>query len=91
MWAVAYLLGAGVAIGPDAVLSPFMQAPAPANLPAFPLLAALPDSSTPFAWALPILGAFRLKFKDILPYTFIGWAWMFIVMTVSLFLFPKLF
>lgn len=56
MWSVAYLLGAGIAIGPDAVLSPFMQAPAPANLPAFPLLAALPDSATPSAWALPILG-----------------------------------
>jgi short-chain fatty acids transporter len=35
-------------------------------------------------WALPILGAFKLKFKDILPYTFMGFLWMFIVMSISL-------
>lgn len=38
-------------------------------------------------WALPILGAFQLKFKDILPYTFMGFLWMFIVMSVSLLVF----
>ena len=42
-------------------------------------------------WALPILGAFKIKFKDILPYTFMGWSWMFIVMTISFFVLPKIF
>lgn len=42
-------------------------------------------------WALPILGAFRLKFKDILPYMFICCIWMFIVMTTSFFILPKIF
>jgi len=42
-------------------------------------------------WALPILGAFRLKFKDILPYTFIGWLWMFIIMSLSFFVLPQIF
>ncbi len=42
-------------------------------------------------WALPIQGAFRLKFKDILPYTFIGWLWMFIVMSLSFFILPQIF
>lgn len=42
-------------------------------------------------WALPILGAFKIKFKDILPYTFIGWAWMFVVMSLSFFILPQIF
>lgn len=56
LWSVSYALGAGIAIGPGVVLSPFVMAPAPTNLPSFPLLAALPDQSSAIAWALPVLG-----------------------------------
>ncbi len=56
MWAIAYALGAGVAIGPGVVLSPFLQTPAPTALPPFPLLAALPQQASPIAWALPVVG-----------------------------------
>jgi len=41
-------------------------------------------------WALPVLGGFQIKFKDILPYTFIGWVWMFIVMSFSFLVLPKI-
>ena len=56
MWAIGYALGAGITVGPDVVLSPFVQAPAPTSLPTFPLLAALPDQSGPLAFALPVIG-----------------------------------
>lgn len=56
MWAIGYALGAGITVGPDVVLSPFIQAPAPTSLPTFPLLAALPDQSGPLAFALPVIG-----------------------------------
>ena len=42
-------------------------------------------------WALPILGAFQVKFKDILPVTFFAFIWMFITMTVALFVLPLIF
>lgn len=40
-------------------------------------------------WALPILAAFKVKFQDILPYTFIMLIWSFIVISASLLLFPN--
>lgn len=42
-------------------------------------------------WALPILGAFRLKFRDILPYGFAIVIWVFIVTSIGLLFFPKWF
>jgi short-chain fatty acids transporter len=42
-------------------------------------------------WALPILGAFQVKFKDILPVTFFAFIWMFITMTIALFVLPLIF
>lgn len=56
MWTIGYALGAGITLGPDVVLSPFLQAPAPTTLPTFPLLAALPGQSGPLAFALPVIG-----------------------------------
>lgn len=55
-WGAAYLLGAGVWLGPDVTLSPFLAAGAPVALPPFPLLAALPGQAPPMAWLLPIVG-----------------------------------
>lgn len=48
-WAVAYSAGAGVTIGQGVVLSPFTALPQTADLPPFPLLAALPTRS--LAWS----------------------------------------
>lgn len=42
-------------------------------------------------WALPILGAYKLKFQDILPYGVIVMIFMFVVVTVSLLYFPLWF
>jgi hypothetical protein len=56
VWGTSYLLGAGVVIGPEVIISPLLQVATPTQLPPFPLLAALPPSATPFAWALPVLG-----------------------------------
>jgi short-chain fatty acids transporter len=39
-------------------------------------------------WALPILGAFRVKFQDILPFTFILWMYCMVVISVSLLIWP---
>lgn len=55
LWSLAYLLGPGIAIGPGIGISPFMPAPPPTELPAFPLLAALPEKVGPLAWGLPII------------------------------------
>ncbi len=55
LWSLAYLLGPGIAIGPGIGLSPFMPTPPPTELPAFPLLAALPERVGPLAWGLPII------------------------------------
>ena len=55
LWSTAYLLGPGIAIGPGIGLSPFMPTPPPTELPAFPLLAALPEKVGPLAWGLPII------------------------------------
>lgn len=42
-------------------------------------------------WALPILGAFRLKFRDILPYGVVIWLWTGIVISIALLFFPRWF
>lgn len=55
IWALAYLLGAGVTFGPDVLFSPFVPAVTPASLPVFPPLAALPETSAPLVWAFPAL------------------------------------
>jgi len=55
-WGAAYLLGAGVWLGPDVTLSPFLAAGEPVSLPPFPLLAALPPQAPPMAWLMPIAG-----------------------------------
>ena len=55
-WGAAYVLGAGVGLGGGVVLSPFLATNAPAELPAFPLLAALPQQPPPMAWLLPVSG-----------------------------------
>ena len=54
-WALGYLVGAGVSLGPDVLVSPFVNAVPPTPLPTFPPLAALPDASGPASWALPAL------------------------------------
>lgn len=54
-WALGYLVGAGVSLGPDVLVSPFVAAVPPTQLPTFPVLAALPDASGPASWALPAL------------------------------------
>lgn len=54
-WALGYLVGAGVSLGPDVLVSPFVAAVPPTPLPTFPPLAALPDASGPAAWTLPAL------------------------------------
>ena len=58
MWAVSYCLGAGVSIGTDVTLTPFIATSAPVELPPFPMLAALPQDVGPVAWALPVIGVF---------------------------------
>ncbi len=55
VWGTAYFLGAGVVIGPGVTSTPFIAVTAPTNLPAVPLLAAVPQQATPLAWLLPVL------------------------------------
>jgi hypothetical protein len=55
VWAIAYLSGAGVLLGADAVVSPFVAMAAPLDVPPLPLLATVPTSSPPTAWIFPIL------------------------------------
>ncbi|MFC7819988.1 DUF6350 family protein [Streptomyces sp. NPDC057367] len=52
VWAAAYALGPGFALGTGHVVGPLSSAPAPL-LPPFPLLAAVPDAGpgTPLHWA----------------------------------------
>ena len=54
-WALSYAVGAGVALGPDVLLSPFISTVPPTLLPTFPPLAALPQTAGPVSWALPAL------------------------------------
>lgn len=55
IWSLAYFLGAGVSLGGDVLLSPFVPVIAPTSLPAFPPLAALPETGGPATWAFPAL------------------------------------
>lgn len=55
-WGAAYVIGAGVSLGPGVTLSPFLAAGAPVSLPPFPLLAALPGQAPPMGWLLPLTG-----------------------------------
>ncbi|CAB4907935.1 MAG: hypothetical protein F2806_07075 [Actinobacteria bacterium] len=55
LWSTSYLLGAGFVIGPGIGMSPFVPAPPSTQLPAFPLLAALPEKVGPIAWGLPVI------------------------------------
>ena len=55
-WSASYVIGAGFVIGPAVAVSPFIPVTAPTQLPPFPMLAAVPSSATPAAWALPLLG-----------------------------------
>ena len=56
VWAASYVVGAGVVIGPAVTVSPFIPVTAPTQLPPFPMLAALPQTASPLAWALPLAG-----------------------------------
>jgi hypothetical protein len=56
VWASSYLLGAGFLIGPSIAVSPFIPVTSPTLLPPFPLLASVPQSTSPAAWALPLVG-----------------------------------
>lgn len=56
VWTASYALGAGLSLGRDTAISPFVNAPLAADLPPLPLLAALPSGSSVAAWALPIIG-----------------------------------
>lgn len=42
-------------------------------------------------WALPIMGAFKLGFQEILPYSFLACIWGFIVISFGLLVLPLLF
>lgn len=55
VWAIAYLTGAGVLLGPDAVISPFVASAAPTIVPPLPILAAVPTSAAPTAWIFPVI------------------------------------
>ena len=39
-------------------------------------------------WALPVLAAFKLRFQDIMPFTFVIWLWVGFVTTVMYLIFP---
>ncbi len=56
LWSTAYIIGAGIVIGPAVTVSAFLPVTAPTQLPPFPILAAIPQSSSPLAWALPVVG-----------------------------------
>ncbi len=56
MWGASYAMGAGVVIGPAITVSPFVAVTAPTTLPPFPLLAAIPQTTSPAAWLLPLAG-----------------------------------
>lgn len=53
VWTLAYVVGAGVTIGPDVMVSPFIAVTAPTQLPPFPPLAVLPETSGALSWLLP--------------------------------------
>lgn len=56
VWTASYALGAGLSLGRDIDISPFVNAPLTADLPPLPLLAGLPSGSGVAAWILPLVG-----------------------------------
>ena len=40
-------------------------------------------------WALPVLGAFKVRFQDILPYTFLIWLYAGVIFTIAFLVFPN--
>lgn len=54
-WTMAFMTGAPVELSAGGVLSPFLAAAPQAELPALPILAAIPQSVSALAWALPVL------------------------------------
>ena len=56
VWSLAYVLGAGLVLGPQVVASPFISTMAPAPLPPLPILAAIPQQASPVMAGLPVLG-----------------------------------
>ena len=56
VWTASYALGAGLSLGRDIAISPFVNAPLTADLPPLPLLAGLPSGSGIAAWILPLVG-----------------------------------
>ncbi len=40
-------------------------------------------------WALPVLGAFKVRFQDILPYTFLIWLYAGVISSIAFLLFPN--
>jgi len=55
VWTLSYLAGAGISLGPDTLLSPFIGGTSPTQLPSAPILTVLPENAGSIAWALPIL------------------------------------
>ncbi len=55
VWALSYLAGAGVSLGSDTLLSPFIGGTSPTQLPSAQILTLLPENAGSIAWALPIL------------------------------------
>lgn len=55
VWALSYAVGAGISIGPDVMISPFIPVTAPTQLPPFPPLAILPEQASAGSWLLPVL------------------------------------
>ena len=53
VWSAAYLTGAGVVIGDQATISPFIATASAIDLPPVPVLAALPTTASPLMWFLP--------------------------------------
>lgn len=54
-WALAFMTGAPVELSADGRLSAFLATAPQADLPALPILTAIPQSASPIAWALPAL------------------------------------
>lgn len=57
VWSAAYLTGAGVVIGDQATISPFIATASSIELPPVPVLAALPTTASPLMWFLPAVVA----------------------------------
>jgi hypothetical protein len=55
VWALSYLAGAGISLGADTLLSPFIGGTSPTQLPSAPILTLLPENAGSIAWVLPIL------------------------------------